>query len=441
MFSPSRVDSASKPAPAKRSLFNKPAWSSTQPGGDAVDIFRRSDQTYADIVAEEEKRRNRRLARKQKELAKLDHEVLERAGKRRRISDYSEDEADQTSNDAGSEEDRALKLPQKSLSTHSGPDTTTAPAEQADREGSPKSLLKRYESTVTAEQNAQERKMQAPTVIDLEDDEEEQGFGLADEPPTKPPQAVHETPPEAEDFLPSDEEFPELARQAREKARLKRMEKEKEATPMKKSPSMTESDQKLASDATRHEPVTHPPPPDPTVDILVTSHIPNTRPLIVSRKVTQRLKDVRITWCQRQGFNAEATASIFLTWRGKRLFDVTTCRGLGIGVDTDGNVVLNGERDVLDEENRQIHMEAMTEELLDEHKKARHESTIGGADNKDEAIVEPPKQPTGIKIILRSKDYEDFKLIVKTVRAGSCRPHLLLTDDAAYNHLQDRQCI
>lgn len=426
MLSPSGADSAPKPAPVKRSLFNKPSWSRTQPIEDAVDIFRRSDQTYADIVAEEEKKRKRRLARKEAELAKQNHDVAERAGKRRRISDYSEDEGDHSSSDGGVKEDRSVGLGIKSRSTPESI-TTRASAEKADRRVSPKSLLKRYESTITAANIAQEAKTKAQTVIDLEDDEDEQGIDLA---PSDLPQAVLEKPNEAEDFLPSDEEFPELARQAREKARLRRMEQEKEASAVSKPPTKANSNQMFeASEISRQESVPPPPPPDPKVAILITSLITNTKPLIVSRKLTQRLKDVRLTWCQRQGFSADVTASIFLTWRGKRLFDVTTCRSLGFGVDTNGNVALMGERDVLGEENRQIHIEAMTEEILAEYKKGRHVNASGDADHQEEEeIPEPPKPPVGIKIILRSKDFEDFKLIVKTVRAGHCHPSSSFTN-------------
>jgi len=424
MLSPSRADSASKPAPLKRSLFNKPAWSRTQPIGDAVDIFRRSDQIYADIVAEEEKKRNRRLARKERKWATQNPDVAERAGKRRRISDYSEDEGDRSSSDTGGEIDRPLELTKKSALILPEPHATRTSAEKANRDGSPNSLLKRYESTVTAAHNAQDPKALAQTVIDLDDDEEDHGGGRADDLPLVPPQAVYEKPNEAEEFLPSDEEeFPELARQAREKARLKRMEKEMDVSAVPESQSTTTSNQMFeASETSRQETLLPPPPLDPIVDILITSRLPNTKPLIVSRKLTQRLKDVRVAWCQRQGFSAEISAGVFLTWRGKRMFDVTTCRSLGIGVDTDGNVALRGERDVLGEGNRQIHMEAMTEEIMDEYKKEKHNRAPRGAGHNDEEIVDQPKPPEGTKIILRSKDYEDFKLIVKPVRVSHFFP-------------------
>ena len=418
MLSPPKPDPTSKAPAVKRSLFNKPSWSRSQPIGDAVDIFRRSDQTYADIVAEEEKKRNRKLARKEKERAKQYPDVAERAGKRRRISDYSDDDdgAGLSGSSASEKGDKPLETARKCTTTPPGPDTAKAAPEKADREDSPKSLLKRYESTVTAEKVAQDQKPQAPNIIDLDDEEDDPGFGLAQDLPRESPQAISQKPPEIEDPFPSDEEFPELARRAREKAKLKRMEKEKQPSAALDSPALTTTELSFEGTNVRHiEPMPPPPPPDPIVNILITSQIANTKPLIINRRLTQRLKDVRVTWCQRQGFNAETAASIFLTWRGKRLFDVTTCKSLGIGVDADGNVSLTGQRDALGEDNRQLHMEAMTDEIMDGYKRAKNASAMNPTHNDVEEIAEPPKQPQGTKIILRSKDYEDFKLIVKAV--------------------------
>ncbi|EHA19255.1 hypothetical protein ASPNIDRAFT_188103 [Aspergillus niger ATCC 1015] len=98
------------------------------------------------------------------------------------------------------------------------------------------------------------------------------------------------------------------------------------------------------------------------VQILITSKIPNTKPLIVRRKMNQPLKDVRLAWCNRQKFTKEMQDSVFLTWKGKRLFDVTTCRSLGIHAKSG---YLN-EYDTfqLDVEDIQVHMEASTEDIL-----------------------------------------------------------------------------
>ncbi|KAI9872999.1 MAG: hypothetical protein M1830_000953 [Pleopsidium flavum] len=413
MFSQPIPDPTSKPPGLKRSLFNKPSWSKSQPTGAGVDIFRRSDQTYADIVAEEEEKRKRKLARKERERAKQHADGTEREGKRRRISNHREDVHGRISAGSSDEADRSPRAARKSVANP--PEKTTArhTPGHTDKEDSPESLLKRYEASVTTAKIAQDRVPQVSNIIDLEEDDKE-GFSLAQDLDLEPPQEISQKPTEDDDFPASDEEFPELARKAREKAKLKQMEKEKVSVTPDPVSLNTSNQASAGTESQERQSTPHPPPPDPAVQILITSQIPNTKPLIVSRRLTQRLKDVRVTWCQRQGFTHEATATVFLTWKGKRLFDVTTCKSLGIGVDRDGNVALKGEKDVLGEEDRQIHMEAMTDEILDGYKKAKNGPAPGDPEHNNEEINEPPPPPKGTKIILRSKGYDDFKLIVKS---------------------------
>ncbi|PLB36302.1 small ubiquitin-related modifier domain-containing protein [Aspergillus candidus] len=96
---------------------------------------------------------------------------------------------------------------------------------------------------------------------------------------------------------------------------------------------------------------------DDVVQILITSQIENTQPLIVYRRMTQPLRDVRLAWCHRHKFLEDTQPSIFLTWKGRRLFDVTTCRSLGIKPSSDtlfSHTSDSGEKSV------HIHMEAVT---------------------------------------------------------------------------------
>lgn len=71
---------------------------------------------------------------------------------------------------------------------------------------------------------------------------------------------------------------------------------------------------------------------DVTIQILITSKIEHTKPLIVQRKISQSLKDVRLAWCNHQNLSPESQSAVYLTWKGKRLFDVTTCKSLGLGL-------------------------------------------------------------------------------------------------------------
>ncbi|RAK98315.1 small ubiquitin-related modifier domain-containing protein [Aspergillus ibericus CBS 121593] len=145
------------------------------------------------------------------------------------------------------------------------------------------------------------------------------------------------------------------------------------------------------------------------VQILITSKIANTKPLIVRRKMHQPLKDVRLAWCNRQQFSKETQASVFLTWKGKRLFDVTTCRSLGIQTNR-GSVFGLKEYDPfqVDGEDIQIHMEAAVEDSLST---SLHQSPIV-TDSK--SISEPAGSTEGSssadRVILKCPDYGDLKV-------------------------------
>lgn len=416
MFTENSAENGSKPAPFKKSLFNKPTWSKPQTTGNALDFFHRSRQTYVDIAAEGERRRKRKLARKEKERARTANSE-EREGKRRRVSDYSDDDDDQTS--SGSEQEKAVKSPAAKVQPVDSRRSTSPERPQIP----PTSLLKQYEEITAVPEYKDERKQSDPRpsqphIIDLEEGESPPRAIQAEDQPESTSVPANQ-PPKVEDdaLLASDEEFPELARKAREKARQKQLEAEAASTTLDHSQSDT-GNRSLRRSYSLQQPTPSPQPIDDTVSILITSRIANTTPLIVNRRISQRLKDVRVTWCDRQGFTPEATATVFLTWRGKRLFDVTTCKSLGIGVSAEGTIVMKGEKDLLGEEERQIHMEAMTEEILEDFKKSKRraiddEDTEESAKQETEQAERPPEEQ--VRIILKAKGLDDFKLKVKPV--------------------------
>lgn len=407
-------DEVPNPRPLKRALFNRPAWSKPQATPTTADIFHRSSQTYAIVAAEEELRRKRRLARKETEQA-AQVGTKEREEKRRRLSDESEDgnEDDYDGDDDGTyaanntgQKTGQAKTEKKVLSR------STSPVKPVT---SPRSLAKRYEDTIAASKIQLERALQS-NIIDLEDDEKCDSVD-EDEADIEVTAVKIAKPSEYDDLELSDEEFPELARQAREKARRMRLQANISATSTPDPPATSES---KASDQliSVHVPIPTPPQlPEPAISILITSRIPNTLPLIVNRRLSQRLKEVRVTWCQRQNFTSDFSSTVILTWRSKRLFDVTSCKSLGIGVDVDGNIVTQGEKDILGEENRQIHMEAMTEEMYEDRRKAKMgvPSSTTHEQEMEEPVEEQLQQEEQVKIILKAKGFPDFKLIVKPV--------------------------
>lgn len=154
-----------------------------------------------------------------------------------------------------------------------------------------------------------------------------------------------------------------------------------------------------------------PPPPlleDPVVEIMITSDIPNTRPLVVLRKASQSLKEVRLAWCSRQNMSEEEKSSVFLTWKGRRLFDVTTCRSLGL----DKLRGLLGSTDLLqDNEHHRIQVQAVTEELFAESTK-RHSHT---PEDPVSTVYDAGTDQSGpfIRVTLKCPGLEEHKVKVK----------------------------
>ena len=395
----------------KRLLFNKPSWSKPQALSNGANLFHRSNQTYVDSAAEVERERKKKLARKERERVSRENSG-ERSGKRRRISSDEEDENNGSSSDEKSsqvEEHKVAPSPSKkdriSIPTPVSPQRTRV---------SPKTLLERYEAAVDAKVLDIEKKLKAKPsgIINIEDDESDLELQVDkdddDVAIVNPPR-----PSGLDDQPPSDEEFPELARQAREKARRKRLEADIVSTTPDPSPSASSNSQ-LQRSQSLHQSTPPPPAPDPVLQILITSTIPNTEPLIVNRKLSQRLKEVRMIWTQRQQFTSDFAESVFLTWRGRRLFDVASCKSLGITVDPNGNIRTRGDN--LGDLDGKIHMEAMTAEIFEAYKKAKmHEVAEGMEAPAEEPVLEKEKKEPQIRIILKARGFADVKIIVKPV--------------------------
>lgn len=397
--------SATGALPQKRSLFNKPSWSKPQALSNGAELFHRSDQTYVNLAAEAERERRSKLARKEGEKAHQE-DSDKRAGKRRRLSDDDEDEDDQSCSDESSNHSSVAAI--TSNEEKSGSTRATPSGGAQEPACSPKSLLKRYEPKVAANNLEVELKQQAkpPNIIDLEDDDdlldtsgrEAASYSTVVRPPVAP---------EEDDQPVSDEEFPELARQAREKARRKRLEEDVVST----TPDPSDGHSQRLLPRYRKSPPTS--PPDPILQILITSNIENTAPLIVSRKLSQRLKDVRLAWAERQHFTSDFTDRVFLTWRGKRLFDVTSCKSLGITVGLDGRITTKpGE---WEEEDGQIHMEAMTAEMLEAYKNAKRHDPVEDSIASEAEVVVERVQEAQVRLILKAKGFDEFKLKVRPV--------------------------
>ncbi|MCJ1311126.1 hypothetical protein MMC25_004796 [Agyrium rufum] len=422
MSLPEGASAVPRAAPAKRSLFKKPAWApapvvqAQNTSSDAVDFFCRSDSSWKDFVGPRDGKRKRGKA-----LTENNDPTIRRSANER------DSEGEETSN--GSEEasssDEKSRPESKKISTS----RSTSPAVTI--KASPRALSKRYVDTVKENRNIpviQEPKQMpkssipATNVISLESDEE------SDESPvvhaSREPRAPAHVPSTYDDPELSEEEFPELARKAREKARQLALQAD--------APKLQES----TKSALPHDPTATskakpwsqlPEETEPVISLLITSPIEDSRPLVVKRKLSQPLKEPRVYWCHKQDHGPELTDNVVLVWRGIRLFDSTSCKSLGIRVDQYGNLVRNGVKDVFGEDKGQIHLEAMTLEMLAERIKSKSEKAkaslstyasydrnaeVDEVDEVDELVKKLPAEKQ-TKIILKAKDLPELKIVVK----------------------------
>jgi hypothetical protein len=153
------------------------------------------------------------------------------------------------------------------------------------------------------------------------------------------------------------------------------------------------------------------------------SQIANTNPLKVYRKLSQNLREVRLAWCKRQGFTESFTESVFLVHRMRKVYDVTTCKSLGLESDAEGNVTMKGAegKEGVD----QVAIEAVTQDIYDklladkdrEDAKRRGQwdpATQAGAEHGTETAAEPIAEEL-IGLVFRARGKPDFKLRVKQV--------------------------
>ena len=225
--------------------------------------------------------------------------------------------------------------------------------------------------------------------------------------------------PTEEDAILSDEEFPELARQARERAKQKELESLKTGQSLQNTevdtfgPSIRSN---VTDDFFEERPVTQ---KDHVVEILVTSVIEGTNPLRVRRKLSQNLREVRLVWCDKQSISGERLPNhtkekIFLTWKGKKLFDLTTCKSLGLKIDGSGHIISDGEGFT----ERKIHLEAWTPELYELSQRKLKAKKEGGNSEDDLEVVEQVEEQK-MRLTMQAKGMKPYKITASSTTTFS----------------------
>ncbi|GKZ40163.1 hypothetical protein AbraIFM66950_002731, partial [Aspergillus brasiliensis] len=263
-----------------RSFFKKPSWASRGDEGTDLNFYRHAAQVYNDIIAANRKARASRLSIEQA----LEHETEHENSKRRRLS-----------------------CAQQSTKSSSGSLTPNEAMHNVEQPLYSKACYEHVQETDNNNNNndnsRQSGRLSSYGIsVGIATETDVQYFAPQPDMEHIPGETSCEHPKVAKGFKGNKKAF------SRESLRQDSGDVVATVTPHNHS---------LA-------------PKEPIVQILITSRIPNTRPLIVRRKMNQSLKDVRLAWCNRQHFNKEMQDSVFLTWKGKRLFDVTTCRSLGV---------------------------------------------------------------------------------------------------------------
>ncbi|EXJ71043.1 uncharacterized protein A1O5_06036 [Cladophialophora psammophila CBS 110553] len=333
----------------ERSLFTKSAWAAPAASNsaftaDSGSIFGRN-VNYEDIIRAEKADRERKAAK-----AKARHEKQKSEGpetKRRRRP------AEEHDNQRGSESEVEAKKQNKGK-TRERPVTRSTPTKE-------KFLSDGLDTSPKTYRSPRRKAAAKSTVVSLDDDDD----GLIMLTPKKSVKASPKTPKGAEvlDGKESEEEdeyLRALKQKARQKARLQRQgsgqTEKRPSTPSARgsstilenadprSPSVAHSqhDSRPTSSrsiqdsgaSARHTPISEQ-EDDPEVKILIQSEIPGAKSLIVKRKASQSLKQVKEFWCRKFDLEESVARQVFFTWKGTRLFDSTTMRGIIRGLKKD----------------------------------------------------------------------------------------------------------
>ena len=176
----------------------------------------------------------------------------------------------------------------------------------------------------------------------------------------------------------------------------------------------------------------------PLAQLFIKPEIPDANPLIVKVRIDSTIEKPRKAWCEKQGFSADMTKNVFFTWKGTRIYDSTTVKRLGIQVDKHGNVSVVGDPNIYDDDNLpKVVVIAWTEELYQQRKKEdaaeaaakRKAAESSPVVEERDPTPEPVPQVTKIRLFLKAKGKEEFRLSVNPVcrEYPSYIPNLLLS--------------
>ncbi|KAH8198449.1 hypothetical protein TruAng_007381 [Truncatella angustata] len=158
---------------------------------------------------------------------------------------------------------------------------------------------------------------------------------------------------------------------------------------------------------------------DAIAEILVESRLEGISNLRLRIQVNKPLTLVVESWRGKvrhdSNISADVLNSMFLTWKGAKIVELLTLERMGVTPDKEGNLYSTSQslQEGFQGWNK-VHFEAWTEDLFKqyqidrERERRRNLGEIVDEPEDDESLPQPP-QERKVKIILKSKSYEDQK--------------------------------
>jgi hypothetical protein len=163
----------------------------------------------------------------------------------------------------------------------------------------------------------------------------------------------------------------------------------------------------------------------PVAQLFISPEIPDSKPLMVKVRIDSTLEKTRLAWCDKQGFSPDMTKDVYFTWKDTRVYDSTTVKRLGIQIEPNGNLSVDGDSNIYDDVNPpKVYVQAWTDALFQQHMKDEAAAAVARKKAAEPPPFFEPRSPTPepapqvmkIRLIMKAKGKEDFKLSVNPVR-------------------------
>ncbi|KAF1830001.1 hypothetical protein BDW02DRAFT_123398 [Decorospora gaudefroyi] len=391
--------------PKKRTLFKRAAWQDA-PNKEGDDIFSHSNE-FNDIVAEQARRRAEEKRKEDATRKRKNSEPYEK--KRRRISAEEEEPA---LSKTGSSSKAQGSRTGSSTPSHPPSDSLTTRYDSLTKSASSNASLSRQKSVIFDLASSDEDENKDKEKDKYDPTRSSKPFNDNAQPDHKPFNAENvqsisvrtSKPPPVNIDHDDDDDDEELNPVL---AALNAIARERVAAKARAAAARTPDQEPVKA---------------PIAQIFIEPQMDGANAMVIKLRIDSTIEKPRLAWCAKQNFSPEMTRNVFFTWKDTRLYDSTVIQRLGILVDSNGNVTVDGDSNIYDDVNvPKIHVEAWTEHLFKQHKEADAEKAAAKRMAAEAVLVveertpspEPPPTVPRIKLTLAAKGREEFGLSVK----------------------------